>query len=206
MGDESALPVSEETPSVAQTTHDLLADIFGSGTSDSAQASSRLNAVGSSSSSAVDDIMGLFGTNSGNVQTSSAQPVSAINAGHLGMSGVVSGSPATSALVATPAAHPVASKAQLQAYTAYDSRGLKITLTPKTSPQQPGVVQILAKFTATGSSEITNVNFQAAVPRVSLSPITLERNTLPFESRRSSFRCRQCPAAPLPFKRLRPSR
>jgi AP-1 complex subunit gamma-1 len=54
---------------------------------------------------------------------------------------------------------------QLQSYPAYEKNGLKITLTPKTSPAQAGVVQILARFTSTQSIE--NVNFQVAVPKVS---------------------------------------
>lgn len=53
-----------------------------------------------------------------------------------------------------------------QAYTAYEKNGLKITLTPRLSPTQPGVVQILARFTAFDGAKIEAVNFQAAVPRV----------------------------------------
>jgi AP-1 complex subunit gamma-1 len=56
-------------------------------------------------------------------------------------------------------------KPQLQSYPAYEKNGLKITLTPKISPTQPGVVQILARFTATEG--IQGVNFQVAVPKVS---------------------------------------
>lgn len=56
-------------------------------------------------------------------------------------------------------------KQQLQTYPAYDKNGLKITLTPKVSPTQPGVVQILARFTST--QQVDSVNFQVAVPKVS---------------------------------------
>jgi AP-1 complex subunit gamma-1 len=51
---------------------------------------------------------------------------------------------------------------QLQSYPAYDKNGLKITLTPKTGAQ-PGVVQILARFSATANIE--GVNLQVAVPK-----------------------------------------
>jgi AP-1 complex subunit gamma-1 len=60
---------------------------------------------------------------------------------------------------------PAPQQPQLQSYPAYEKNGLKITLTPKTSPAQAGVVQILARFTSTQSVE--NVNFQVAVPKVS---------------------------------------
>jgi AP-1 complex subunit gamma-1 len=75
-------------------------------------------------------------------------------------------SPSTSSApsAAAPASQPA--KPQLQSYTAYEKNGLKITLTPKVNPAQQGMVQILARFTATGDG-VRNVNFQAAVPKVS---------------------------------------
>jgi len=60
---------------------------------------------------------------------------------------------------------PAPQQPQLQSYPAYEKNGLKITLTPKTSPAQAGVVQILARFTS--SQSVENVNFQVAVPKVS---------------------------------------
>lgn len=71
--------------------------------------------------------------------------------------------PPQAAPAVAAAAQPA--KAQLQSYPAYDKNGLKITLTPKVSPAQPGVVQILARFTSTQS--VDSVNFQVAVPKVS---------------------------------------
>ena len=43
---------------------------------------------------------------------------------------------------------------------------MKITLTPQTSPQRPGVVNILARFQVVGMSGVTGLTFQAAVPKV----------------------------------------
>lgn len=86
--------------------------------------------------STVDDIMGLFGNSS---------------------------QPSSSATLPQPAAAAPAPKPSLQSYTAYSKNGLKITLTPKTSPTQPGMVQILARFTA--DEPVQSVNFQAAVPK-----------------------------------------
>jgi AP-1 complex subunit gamma-1 len=59
-----------------------------------------------------------------------------------------------------------APRSVLQQYTAYEKNGLKITLTPKTNPSQPGMVQILVRFTSSASDTLENVNFQAAVPKV----------------------------------------
>ena len=55
---------------------------------------------------------------------------------------------------------------RLTAYPAYDKNELRISLTPQTSAQKPGVVNILARFQVTGSTPATGINFQAAVPKV----------------------------------------
>ena len=52
-------------------------------------------------------------------------------------------------------------------YTAYEKNELKITLTPQTSAQRPGVVNILARFQVMGSVPVQGLAFQAAVPKVS---------------------------------------
>ncbi|KAJ9098042.1 hypothetical protein QFC19_006477 [Naganishia cerealis] len=125
-----------------QNTQDLLADIFGSSTGDASSA-----APASSSSkpqNAVDDIMSLFGS-SGSIHQVSPTP--------------------TPAAVAAAAPSQPTQKLTLQSYTAYEKHGLKITLTPKANPSQPGVVQILARFMAVGQEGVKNVNFQAAVPK-----------------------------------------
>lgn len=161
MGDESASVSNGDTQPVAQTTHDLLADIFGSG----GEAAAQPPATSASAQSAVDDIMGLFG----NTGAANPTPTQSTSTDLLSsMSGAPNPSPAPEATATAPVV-TVAQRVQLQAYTAYEGKGLKVTLTPKTSAQQPGIVQILAKFTATGSDAVTNVNFQAAVPRVSVS-------------------------------------
>ena len=165
MGDENVPATSGESQPVAQNTHDLLADIFGSGGSDNAVP---LETPAVSSRSAVDDIMGLFGKTGLQDTTQNAINAPASSTNLLSSMPVTSGSP-VSANAGAAAPTPVVPKAQLQTYTAYEGKGLKVTLTPRTSAQQPGIVQILARFSATGPEAITNVNFQAAVPRVSSS-------------------------------------
>ncbi|PWY97200.1 Clathrin/coatomer adaptor, adaptin-like protein [Testicularia cyperi] len=44
-------------------------------------------------------------------------------------------------------------------------RGLKITLAPTMNPARPDIVNITARFSATGSDALGGVNFQAAVPK-----------------------------------------
>jgi len=45
-----------------------------------------------------------------------------------------------------------------------------ISLTPQRSAPQKGVVDILARFQVTGSSTVTGINFQVAVPKVRSPP------------------------------------
>lgn len=155
MGDE---PASPSTPSSASTapastvTHDLLADIFGS-SSISTPAPTPPTAPTGAPRSAVDDIMGLFGPST--TTTPAAAPIRSQ------MPATVAPSPQPQPRAA-PSAQPA-----MTAYTAYEKNGLKITLTPRASPTQAGVIQILAKFTSYEGSVVKNVNFQAAVPRVS---------------------------------------
>lgn len=54
---------------------------------------------------------------------------------------------------------------RLTAYPAYDKNELRIMLTPQVP--KPGVVNILARFQVSGSTAVTGLNFQAAVPKVS---------------------------------------
>jgi AP-1 complex subunit gamma-1 len=53
------------------------------------------------------------------------------------------------------------------ALTCYEKNGVKITLTPQTSRQHPGLVSITARFQVTGGDTATSLSFQAAVPKVS---------------------------------------
>ncbi len=160
MGDESATAAQPaQSAASAQNTQDLLADIFGSNPAPTTSAASQAAPAKSS----VTDIMGLFGNESTPAPASQQVQQSASSA--LDMLSAMSSSSAPKA--APPASAPAPSRPQLQAYTAYEKNGLKITLTPKASPAQPGMVQILVKFVTTEDVPVENVNFQAAVPKVS---------------------------------------
>jgi AP-1 complex subunit gamma-1 len=69
-----------------------------------------------------------------------------------------------------PQAQPSAPRPQLAAYSAYEKNGLKITLTPQTNPAKPGYINILARFQVMGASAANGLSFQAAVPKVSVTP------------------------------------
>ena len=55
---------------------------------------------------------------------------------------------------------------RLTAYTAYEKNELKVTLTPQTSPNKPGIVNVLARFQVTGQNVVAGLSFQVAVPKV----------------------------------------
>lgn len=178
MGDE--MPVSSGGVAASsgagagtqQTTHDLLADIFGG--SDMGGAPAAAPAAGGATAgqkpkSSVNDILGLFGDRG---STSAAAPAPAAQAtpssyGGLDLLGGLDTS-TTSAPTPAPASTPAAAAAPTQpasakAHTVYDKHGLKITFTPTTNPARPEIVNITARFTTT--SPVSNVNFQAAVPK-----------------------------------------
>lgn len=162
MGDE--MPASPSTSSQpagaasALSNHDLLADIFGTG---SAMPSSSSSAAPSQAPrSAVDDIMGLFGSTD---SAAASAPPSNPNSTAADLFSSHLSTPAPAPASAPAPAAPASTGPQ--AYSAYDKNGLKITLTPRASPTQPGVIQILARFNATSGTPIEGVNFQAAVPR-----------------------------------------
>ncbi|CED84885.1 adaptor protein complex ap-1 gamma subunit [Phaffia rhodozyma] len=161
--DPSGQPSSSQPSASVQNTHDLLADIFGSGSAAPANGASTVSsAQPASTRSAVDDIMGLFGNSSSATSTPSTASTLPPN---------VSGSlfdttaPAPTPALAPAPPKPTAPAQGPQSYTAYEKNGLKITLTPRASPTQQGVIQILARFTALDGVTIQGVNFQAAVPR-----------------------------------------
>jgi len=54
---------------------------------------------------------------------------------------------------------------RLTAYTAYEKNELKVTLTPQTSPNRPGIVNVLARFQVTGQNAAAGLSFQVAVPK-----------------------------------------
>ncbi|RSH78568.1 clathrin associated protein complex large subunit [Apiotrichum porosum] len=158
IGDEISTPttpVNGAPSQSAQSTQDLLADIFG--TSDAMPVAAAAPAAAAAPQSAAQDIMSLF--------DSSPAPTSAPAAASASSSlfDMVTPAAAPAQPAPTPAAAaPAPQTPQLQTYTAYDKNGLKITLTPRVSAQ-PGVVQILARFTS--ANPVTGVNFQVAVPK-----------------------------------------
>lgn len=163
-----------------QSTQDLLADIFGSSdatpvTSPSAPALAKSHAQ---------DIMSLFDSSPA---TSSPAPTPAPAASAGGSLFDLASTPSPPPTTRSPPPAPAAARPpqapQLQSYTAYEKNGLKITLTPKVSAQ-PGVVQILARFTS--ASPVEGVNFQVAVPKVSFADAT------ELTLRPSSCKCRPC--------------
>lgn len=180
LGDDLASPTAPSTngqQASAQRNEDLLAEIFGGS---APSASSPPPAAQQKSS--VNDILGLFGSTPAAATSPppsysspvAAQAPSAFSL--LGDLGDVS-SPTPQPAAPAPAPAPAAASAapRLQSYTTYDKNNLTITLTPQTNPAKPGFVNILARFQVTGSEAATNVNFQAAVPKVSLNPFVVVR-------------------------------
>ncbi|SCZ97607.1 BZ3500_MvSof-1268-A1-R1_Chr4-3g07292 [Microbotryum saponariae] len=153
MGEDSGASAAKVSAPAArtQTTQDLLADIFGSSNDELAPAA----AVPASS---VNDVMSLFGSTSISSQSATSSSQSAFGNDLLGLSG---GAPAGAA--ATRPSPVAAAPTPLGALVAYAGNGLRITLTPMRDNSNKLVVNILAKFTAT--QPISNVNFQAAVPK-----------------------------------------
>ncbi|CAD6965862.1 unnamed protein product [Tilletia laevis] len=161
-----------------QSTQDLLADIFGSGPSAPAAAPSSAAAIATAGAASqqprasVNDIMGLFGGASPAAAAAAPSPAAAQPSGSTMDSladifgGGGSAAPAPAAVPApapAPAAAPAAAAAQ--SYTAYDQNGLKVTLSPVVNPARKEMVSVTARFTSTNGQEISNVNFQAAVPK-----------------------------------------
>lgn len=154
------------------STQDLLADIFGSNDDAPSSSSSASNGTAQAGKSANADIMSLFG-GGGTPAAAAPAPTQSSSGGLEGLFDMPSTSQpqtAQSAPPAQPAPTPPTSQApqqqqsQVQGYPAYDKHGLKISITPRTSPNHPGVVQMLVRFAA--SESVDNVNFQVAVPKV----------------------------------------
>jgi AP-1 complex subunit gamma-1 len=171
MGDEASTtgaptPTALDHLGSAQNTQDLLADIFGS----SDMSSSSPAPSQPKPQNAVNDIMSLFGNTSISPNPTGSSPAPAVSSS-LDLLSSMASAPSPTPPVASPAAAAAPAsqqpKQQLQSYTAYEKNGLKVTLTPKVNPAQQGMVQILARFTTTGAEGVRNVNFQAAVPKVS---------------------------------------
>ncbi|WVW83795.1 hypothetical protein I302_105816 [Kwoniella bestiolae CBS 10118] len=174
IGDDLTSPTIGNVPTASgPSTQDLLADIFGGGSSDmgGGSTSSSIQQNGSGKSAAA-DIMSLFDSTPAPSMSKSPVPnvSSPLSAG--GGSGggslfdLVTPSPSSSQPPAIQQQQQAQQpKANLQSYTAYEKNGLKITLTPKVAPNQPGLIQVLARFQNTSGEGIAGVNFQVAVPK-----------------------------------------
>ncbi|KAG8958949.1 clathrin associated protein complex large subunit [Tulasnella sp. 419] len=156
-------PANAVAGSTLQDNQSLLEGIFGSSSETAAAASPN---PATSQAQTVNDILGLFGSgpsvNGASPAPSApsyASPISTTSNPLLDLVGATS-SPVAPQPQPVPTARPPAT-----AYTAYDKNDLKVTLTPQVSAARPGVVNILAKFTSSGSEAVSNVNFQAAVPK-----------------------------------------
>ncbi|GMK56702.1 hypothetical protein CspeluHIS016_0305420 [Cutaneotrichosporon spelunceum] len=168
LGSGPVTPLNGNPVQSQQSTQDLLADIFGS--SDMDPSESLAPAASTPSQPAQNrnqDIMSLFGASPSTSPSSTSPPPAQTGAGSL--FDLVTPSPSASASSPPARSPPPAARSpprtqisQLPSYPAYDKNGLKITLTPKTGAQ-PGVVQILARFTA--STRVEGVNLQVAVPK-----------------------------------------
>ncbi|SPC63635.1 probable golgi adaptor HA1/AP1 adaptin gamma subunit [Ustilago sp. UG-2017b] len=178
MGDE--MPVSSGGGAASsgagagtqQTTHDLLADIFGGSDMGGAPAAAPAAggaAAGQKPKSSVNDILGLFG-DSGSTPAAAPAPAAQATPSSYGGLDLLGGLDTSSSSAPTPAPAPTPAAtaaptqpASAKAHTVYSKHGLKITFTPTTNPARPEIVNITARFTAT--SPVSNVNFQAAVPK-----------------------------------------
>ncbi|KAF9005935.1 adaptin N terminal region-domain-containing protein [Cyathus striatus] len=146
----------------AESTQDLLTTLFGSGPTPT---SGRIaDAAPSSQRATVNDILGLFDTTPTAAVSSSAAQISTASPS-LFSSPAVSSSQSTRESQSPPTAPQPQAASRLPAYSAYEKNDLKITLTPQTSPAKPGIIMVLARFQVTGGIPVTNVNFQAAVPK-----------------------------------------
>jgi len=120
--------------------------------------------------SAVNDILDLFNHSaspavSPAAPSSYASPTLLQSSSPFGFTPSVVPAQQTVVPVPVPAPAPVPAATPANSYTAYEKSFLKITLTPQVSPARPGVVNILARFQVSGAQSISNVNFQAAVPK-----------------------------------------
>ncbi len=135
----------------------------------------------------VNDIISLFDTQS---LTTSPNPQPQATS----LAGLFSqpvAQPLTTPVTGPPASQPAVPAPHV--YSAYDRNGLKITLQPQVNPTKPGMIIVLARFLASSGQPISNVNFQAAVPKVSCLIVEyLSRHAnWAFSFRRSNFRCYQ---------------
>ncbi|EJU03561.1 AP-1 complex subunit gamma-1 [Dacryopinax primogenitus] len=176
MGDEASTAAPATNGASAANPQDLLKDIFGSDNNmgGSSSQAAALSPAGQQKAT-FNDILGLFDQTPATFSPTPAPAPSAPTASMSGLSDMASlfgPSPSAAASMssslgtapAPPAPSPAKPAApKLPAYSAYDKNNLKVTLTPQPSVARPGMVTILATFTATDA--VTGLNFQAAVPK-----------------------------------------
>ena len=169
LGDDlSSTPAPNGTPAVPAT-QDLLAEIFGS------SAPSQPGSTGSPAPAApqrnvAQDILGLFDSPAAPSPAASPPPAAAPAPSLQSIFGAAAAVP--QAASPPPAA---AAAAVPPGYTAYDKNELRITLNPQTSATRPGLVRVIAQFQATGANPVTELSFQAAVPKsqqLQMAPIS----------------------------------
>ena len=182
-GDDITSPPSNPTgiPQVeTSNTQSLLDEIFGSSaetTSPQTPAPPAPTSPPPKPRNPIDDILGLFPdstpTPSPN-QTNTGEPALAGFGGGLtsptyGIGSPIATSVPQSALPLPQTQSPpqqLPQQQKLTAYTAYEKNELKVALTPQTSPNRPGVVNILARFQVIGQNAVSGLSFQVAVPKV----------------------------------------
>ena len=157
-------------PGGHKTNEDLLAEIFGGSTATSSAAPTAPAAQ--PQRSAASDILSLFDAPSPPSSAVPPQVATAPTPTTASSLFDLTSSVAPSAPPPQPAAAP-----KLPSYTAYDKNGLFISLTPQRSTTQPGLVDILARFQVKGSTAVTGLNFQVAVPKVSTAVVGVPRGS-----------------------------
>ena len=147
-------------PGGHKTNEDLLAEIFGG--SNATSTASPTSPASQPQKNTASDILSLFDSPA----PSATPPQAVASPSSATMSSLfdLTSSVAPSAPPPKPAAAP-----KLPSYTAYDKNDLVISLTPQRSTTQPGVVDILARFQVKGSTAVNGLNFQVAVPKVSIA-------------------------------------
>ncbi|KAI0675734.1 gamma-adaptin [Trametes maxima] len=174
LGDDvSSAPVANGQPAVPAT-QDLLAEIFGS-SAPSAPAANGAAAPAPAQRNIAQDILGLFDSPSAPAAAPAATATPPSYAAQSSLFGAAPAAAAPSPPVPQAASPPPAQAPATTGYTAYDKNELRISLTPQTSPTRPGLVRILAHFTATGANPVSGLNFQAAVPKsqqLQMAPIS----------------------------------
>ncbi|KAH9066856.1 Adaptor protein complex AP-1 gamma subunit [Lactarius vividus] len=146
-------------PGGQKTNEDLLAEIFGGSSMTSPTAPTSASQPQRTTAS---DILSLFDSPAPSAPT---QAASSLPSSLFDLTSTVVPTPAPAPAPAAAASPPRPAPSKLQSYNAYNKNDLVISLTPQRSATQKGVVDILARFQVTGSSTVTNINFQVAVPK-----------------------------------------